>query len=297
MEAISAAPFAERAQYLERLRQGPGVEAQAASASPSVPPPRWTLKGIRATFEKLHGYSLSGVRRFLHAQLGVQLRSGRVQQFSPDPEYARKVQRLKRCLRHTRREPRKVRCVFLDEMGFARWPQPAPDWAEQPPAAAPLADRRGAGPGLWRLIAALDAWTGRVTYLDNYIVGREKVIQFYGRLAAAYPRAERIYVVQDNWSIHTHDDVLRALERWPKIQPLWLPTYAPWLNPIEKLWKWLRQKVLHLHRLADDWPALQRAVRGFLDQFHRGSRALLNYVGLRQDGQLARCLRGQTKLP
>ena len=124
-----------------------------------------------------------------------------------------------------------------------------------------------------------------------YIVGRAKVIQFYGQLVAAYPWAERLYVIQDNWSIHAHPDVLGALKRWPQIRPVWLPTYAPWLNPIEKVWRWLRQDVLTMHRLADNWDKLQQRVHGFLDQFAKGSVRLLEYVGLRGNGTLARCIR------
>ncbi len=48
---------------------------------------------------------------------------------------------------------------------------------------------------------------------------------------------------------------MQALRDWPQIEPVSLPTYAPWLNPTEKLWRWLRAVVLKLHRLADDWPA------------------------------------------
>jgi hypothetical protein len=56
----------------------------------------------------------------------------------------------------------------------------------------------------WRLMGALNAQTGRVDPLDNSIVGRKQVIQFLGRLNAAYPQASRISVVLDNWSIHQH---------------------------------------------------------------------------------------------
>ncbi|MGQ9628202.1 MAG: transposase [Anaerolineae bacterium] len=41
---------------------------------------------------------------------------------------------------------------------------------------------------------------------------------------------------------------------------LCLPTYASWFNPIEKLWRWLKQDVLHLHRLNEDWQALIQRV-------------------------------------
>jgi transposase len=69
-----------------------------------------------------------------------------------------------------------------------------------------------------------------------------------------------------------------------------LPTYAPWLNPIEKLWRWLRQDVLKRHRLAGDWPSLRGRVNQFLGQFATGSQDLLRYVGLLGKGKLAQAL-------
>ena len=128
-------------------------------------------------------------------------------------------------------------------------------------------------------------------YLDNYVVGRKQVIAFYGRLNQIYAQARHIYVIQDNWSIHQHPDVVTALAKFPRLEPIWLPTYAPWLNPIEKLWRWLRQDVLKLHRLAGDWPALRQRVRAFLDQFAAGSHDVLRYVGLLGEGRLAQALR------
>lgn len=141
------------------------------------------------------------------------------------------------------------------------------------------------------------------------------MVEFYQRLRAAYPQAECIYVVQDNWPVHVHPDLLVALQpqttqwlratppNWPltpsaaavrkwghlhlPIQAVPLPTYASWLNPIEKLWRWLKQEVLHLHRLADDLPELRTAIDRFLDRFldrfASGSDQLLRYVGLYDD--------------
>jgi hypothetical protein len=281
--------FDRRDELEAPLRQGPGPEAQAqAAAGPDGPPPRrWTLSTIRATFDWLRDYTLSGVWRHLQRS-GLRLRAARVQQFSPDPEYARKVLDLEMALWEARRYPGPVVAVFLDQMGFARWPDPAPDWA----GATPVAARKGSKQGLWRTMGALNALTGQVTYVDGYIVGREKVIACYGQLVEAYPQAERIYAIQDPWSIHKHPDVLAALKQWPQVEPVWLPTYAPWLNPIEKLWRWLKQDVLKLHRLAEDWRAVRARVRQFLDQFAHGSQRLLEYVGLLGNGLLARMIHG-----
>ena len=143
----------------------------------------------------------------------------------------------------------------------------------------------------WRLIGALNALTGQVNYLDNYIVGRRQVGQLYQRFDQAYPLAQRIYIVQDNWSIHTNTDVLSVLTSLPRLETVSLPTYAHWLNPIEKLWRWLRQDVLRLHQWSDDWPTWLSQVHAFLDQFALGSPDLLRYVGLLSDGKLATALR------
>lgn len=106
-----------------------------------------------------------------------------------------------------------------------------------------------------------------------------------------YPHAEQIYLVQDNWLIHRHPEVLAVLERLPRLEIVWLPTYAHWLNPIEKLWRWLRQDVLRLHRWAADWDTLLRQVYAFLDQLAQASPALLRYVGWLGDGKLAAAIR------
>jgi hypothetical protein len=277
---------------LELLRQGPGEEArQELAPTPDGPPPsRWTLRTIRATIKTIQTYTLSGVWRWLRQRVGVKLRSGHVQHFSPDPKYKTKVAKLKRCLKAVARNPREMVLLFIDEMGYSTWPDAAPVWSPPAPADPPEADRQLSNNGLWRVIGSLNAWTGKVTSLDNYIVGRRQVIQMYDRIARTYPRAKTIYVVQDNWSIHTHPDVLTALKAYPQIEPIWLPTYAPWLNPIEKLWRWLKETIIKMHRLASDWPALHQRVNDFLQQFARGSRRLLRYVGLLGEGQLAQVL-------
>jgi transposase len=248
------------------------------------------LRTIRAGFDPFRGLTLGGVWRALHRR-GAGLRSGVVQRYSPDPDYIKKRDNICKCMGEAAAAPGRVALVFLDEMGYARWPEPACDWTGRAPAAPPLADRARSPNRLWRVIAALNAVTGRVDFLDDYVVGRAKVIEFYEQLDRSYRDAERLLVVQDNWSIHRHDEVTAALARWPRIEPVWLPTHAPWLNPIEKLWRWLRQDVLRLHRLAGDWAGLRGRVNQFLGQFAAGSGALLRYVGLAGQGKLAQALR------
>jgi transposase len=273
-------------ELLETLRAGPGEAArrEVAVGKSGPAPSRWTLRTLRVSVEWLTGYTLSGVWRVLQAG-GLGLHASGARLFSPDPNYRSKVRHLHRCLRDAARHPDMVVALFLDEFGYHRWPEVAPTWGLE----AAVAQRAGNNQQ-WRTIGTLNAVTGQVNYLDGYIVGRQQVIQFYAQLNHAYPTGDRLYVIQDNWNIHTHPDVLTALERYPRIKPVWLPTYAPWLNPIEKLWRWLRQDVLKMHRWVEDWPQVKQRVHDFLDQFAQGSPDLLRYVGLLGKGKLATVL-------
>jgi hypothetical protein len=252
------------------------------------------LSRVRAAFDWLHAYSLSGVWRVLQ-RLGLGWRKGYPRQFSPDPDYPAKVSHLLTCLEQVAADPQRTGLVFVDEMGFWRWAEAGPDWM----VSAPVPVKRMACAGTnrqWRIIGALNAFTGQVDYLDNYIVGRKVVAQMYQKLDRVYDRLERLYVVQDNWSIHSHADVQTVLNQLPRLEIVWLPTYAHWLNPIEKVWRWLRQDVLRLHPWADDWSRLLGQVHTFLNQFAHGSSALLRYVGLTGDGALAAAIHPHYRL-
>ena len=123
------------------------------------PPSRWTLRSIRATFPWLEEYTLSGVWRTLKRH-GLSLRSARVQQYSPDPEDAEKVDYLEQCLRETAEHPDKAVVLFMDEMGYYRWPSPAADWTLD--TDTPVAQRAGANNQQWRIVGGLNALTGQV---------------------------------------------------------------------------------------------------------------------------------------
>jgi hypothetical protein len=72
----------------------------------------------------------------------------------------------------------------------------------------------------------LTLFSGQIVTLDNYIVGRRQVCAFLQQIDQSYPNAEKIYVVMDNWSIHQHDDVQAQLKLLPRLEVVWLPTYA-----------------------------------------------------------------------
>lgn len=159
-----------------------------------------------------------------------------------------------------------------------------------------------------RLRGALNALTGGVCYRRASQITVSFLVAFYQALCLAHPDAERIDVIPDHWPVPTPPDRWAAWEpqetrspwyrppNWPTepsdaairrwgplklpIQIVPLPTDASWCNPIEKVWRKLRQDVTHLHRWADDLDALRTEIDRFLDQFAHGSLELLRYVGL-----------------
>ena len=124
--------FDHRQEPAERLHYGPGEEARhvVAPTANGPAPSRWSCVAFRPPFASLHSYSLSEVWRLVQGW-GVSLRP------SPDPAYAAKPDRLLHCLREAAKIPEEVVVLFLDEMGYFRWPDAAPDWAEVAPAKAP----------------------------------------------------------------------------------------------------------------------------------------------------------------
>lgn len=278
-----------RSEVEERLHRPPDEPLSTEpTQTPAVTPCRYRLRVIRQTFDWLSDYTLSGVWRVLQ-RLRIGWKHGYVRHWSPDPLYLRKLKRIEKCLKQAVLSPSEVVALFLDEMSYYRWPTAARDW--WPNAQGyPLAEHGNCNNQQWRLIGALNPCTGRVSYLQGYKIGRGQVIQFHQKLVADYPNATKIYLIEDNWNIHTHPDVQEALKQLSQIEVVWLPTYACWLNPIEKLWRWIRQEVLHRHRMSDCWDRLKHRVATFLDQFQNGSRELLHYVGLLGEGRFAKAL-------
>jgi transposase len=236
---------------------------------------RWRLADVRAAAPALAGYTLGGVSRALR-RLGVRLKRGRLRLHGPDPAYADKVARIGRARALARAHPTRVALYDGDEVSCHRQPTLAGRWfprGEEPTAA--LSHRANTR---HRVAGALEAATGRVVRVAGSKTGVAKLRQFLRALRAADPD-RYLFLVWDNWPVHAHPEVLAEAARL-RIRLLWLPTYAPWENPIEKLWRLLKQTVLHHHARADDWEGLKAAIAAFLDRFEHGSTDLLRYVGL-----------------
>ena len=281
-----------REAILHTLHQSPKEFGQSGT--------RWKLQTLLMVCKWLRLKSLAGLCQLLK-RLRFCWKRARAHVHSPDPHYIEKLSWVKVNFLNINLETQ----VFLFQDEFTFYRQPSLAWAyETLGKQQPLAELGWRSNLAWRIAATLNGYTGQVTYLQGYHIGIRQLLQLYQQVVMTYPEARVICIAQDNWPVHYHPDLCVALQtqewkyppklpsNWPveasskakhlnlPIQLLPLPTYASRTNPIEKLWRNLRQEVLHLHRFEDDWDATKQAVTAFLDQFSQGSSDLLRYVGL-----------------
>ena len=94
-------------------------------------------------------------------------------------------------------------------------------------------------------IGAVDYHTGQTVVLIHRRKRRPEVAELLETLLQKHPRG-KVYVAWDNSNTH-EDDEIEAVVRGAagRLILLYLPTYSPWLNPIEMLWRHFRREVTH----------------------------------------------------
>jgi transposase len=73
---------------------------------------------------------------------------------------------------------------------------------------------------------------------------------------------------------------MKAFGQDQRLKDLFLPTYSPWLNPIEKVWRRAKQIVAHAHPWCDDFAAFTQTILSHLADTSTQGEQLLKYVGL-----------------
>ncbi len=267
---------------------------------------RWRLEDLLAQCPWLRLRTPQGLGHLL-ARLGISYKRARAYLHSPDPDYVAKLAAVAAARQRAQADPTQHILLYLDELTLYRQPTLERAWAAHGREQA-LARRSYRSDTRTRIVGALNATTGTVHSLRAETISVATLARFFHDVVAAYPEATTITVVLDNWSNHFHPDLLVALApqqspfpflvpaNWSTapsataqrqrgtwqlpIQLLPLPTYASWANPIEKVWRKLRQDLGHLHPWADDLPQLRATVDAWLATAHHPSPDLLRYVGL-----------------
>jgi putative transposase len=94
-------------------------------------------------------------------------------------------------------------------------------------------------------IGAVNYHTGETEVIFRKHKRRREIAELLQRLLDKHSTGT-IFVAWDNASTHEDDEVEMVVRAAAgRLVLLYLPTYSPWLNPIERLWRQFRRDVTH----------------------------------------------------
>ena len=109
---------------------------------------------------------------------------------------------------------------------------------------------------------AIDLIEGKVHFQEDKMLTAEATIEFLEKIQKAYPTKKKVHIFLDNARYYKNRAVKKYLEG-SKIELHFLPPYSPNLNPIERLWKWMKERVLY-NTYYEAFEDFRDAVFGFL---------------------------------
>jgi transposase len=132
-------------------------------------------------------------------------------------------------------------------------------------------------------IGAVNYHTGETVVLIRRRKRRREIAELLAALLEKH-RTGIVYVAWDNSNTH-EDEEVEALLRGAagRLVLLYLPTYSPWLNPIEMLWRHFRREVTHCE-LFPNVKALIAAAYEFFERYNRRPREVLSIIGSNPTG-------------
>jgi transposase len=127
-------------------------------------------------------------------------------------------------------------------------------------------------------IGAVNYHTGETVVLFKPHKRRREIAVLLQALLDKHP-TETIYVAWDNATTHADDEVEAVVRSAAgRLVLLYLPTYSPWLNPIEMLWRHFRRDVTHCELFASV-KALVAAAQDFFTRYNRYPERMLSIIG------------------
>lgn len=196
------------------------------------------------------------VRRALH-DLGYRWRRPRwaIQRTDPDAAY-----RLDRLIHALATATPDTVCLVEDETKFKTLPPLRRMWmrrGEQHQVPTPNQNHHLYSYGALNLTTG--EWQDRFSGHAN----SEATLKFLEHLLVQYPK-QRIRLIWDQATYHTSNIVQTWLHQHPRITALRLPKYAPELNPVEHVWRVVKQRVVaNVTRTLD---IIKDAYRSFFAQ-------------------------------
>lgn len=111
------------------------------------------------------------------------------------------------------------------------------------------------------LSGVIDVIDHKVLIQEDKMLNAEATISFFQKIEKSYPEKNKVHLFCDNAGYYRNKAVTEYLKT-SKIQLHFLPPYSPNLNPIERLWKWMKECVIYNTYYAD-FEDFKSAIFGF----------------------------------
>jgi transposase len=132
-------------------------------------------------------------------------------------------------------------------------------------------------------IGAINYHTGETVQLFRRHKRRHEIAELLEALVEKHPTGT-IYLAWDNANTHEDDEVEAVVRAAAgRLVLLYLPTYSPWLNPIEMLWRHFRREVTHCE-LFSSMQVLLTAAGDFFERYNHSPHLLLSVIGSHATG-------------
>ena len=240
--------------------------AEVINAALQTRPAQQTQWSVRA-MEEHTGVSKSTVQRWFDL-FGVQPHRQRTFRLSNDPFFVEKVRDIVGLYLDP---PDKALVLCVDEKTQIQALE-----RHQPVLPMGLGHAQGVSHGYVRhgtttLFAALDIATGEVKTQCRQRHRHQDYLAFLRHIDESVPENLDVHLVVDNYATHKHAKVKAWLARRPRYHVHYTPTYASWLNQVERWFGIITQQAIRRGSFSSV-PQLRKRIGEFVDNYNRNCR-------------------------
>jgi transposase len=215
---------------------------------------RWSCATIALELQARRGMTVSAetVRRWLHA-VDWEWKRAKLVAKDDDPRRVEKLARIRLVFEQVRTG---AALFFADELDLSLLPKVGYQWMPKGAQVEVLTP----GTNEKRYLAgALDISAGTTQHCVWYRKTTGLFLDLLATLDRAYPvpAFSRLSVVVDNSKIHSAGEVAKWLATHPRFELLYLPTYCPRANPIERAFGDVHDKCTRNHTRKRMWHLVQ----------------------------------------
>ena len=201
-------------------------------------------------------YSLTGMNHLLH-RLGYVYKKPKLVPGNPNIEAQDDF--LSHFINFISKKPKNEKIFFVDAVHAVHNVQSTYGWIKK---GIEKVIQSNTGRSRLNIHGAMDAETYEViTVSGEANVNDDSTIELLQYLLLLYPTIKKIHVILDNAKYH-YSKKVQAFIQGSRINLVFLPTYSPELNLIERLWRVFKKNVL-ANRYYETFKQFQSACLGF----------------------------------